>query len=43
MKFKVLHYDDPEVFLSGSAVEVGTFCRSLPSKVFEVEYDIMFS
>ena len=30
-----------KVFLSGSAVEVGTLCRSLPSKIFEVEFDIM--
>ena len=34
------HYD-PERFLSGSAVEVGMLCRSLPRRQFEVELDIM--
>ena len=29
-------------FLSRSSVEVGTLCRYLPSKVFEVEFDTMF-
>ena len=31
--YKARFHNDPEVFLSGSAVEVGTLCRSLPSKV----------
>ena len=29
--------------MSGGSVEVGTLCRSLPSKVFEVEFDVMYS
>ena len=31
----------PYVFLAGSATEVGMICRSLPTRVFEMEYDAM--
>ena len=33
--------DDYGNFLSGSTVEVGMLCRSLPTQIFEVEYDMM--
>ena len=41
-KFACKEYP-PTVFLSGSAVEVGTLCRSLPQRTLEVEYDVMFT
>ena len=34
-------FDDSYGFLSGSTVEVGMLCRSLPTKIFEVECDVM--
>ena len=46
-RFKAEFYDrgsedySPNNFISGSAVEVGMLCRSLPKREFEIEYDVM--
>ena len=31
----------PNAFLAGSSTEVGMLCRSLPTRIFEMEFDVM--